>query len=83
MSDEEKTFTKDRIRTVFDRAKLVSMQDLFIRNHPEWLERARKEPFPREQMEREWVAWRKKKYEESGGDDAIGFLDAILSDDDE
>ena len=64
-------------------AKLVSMQDLFIRNHPEWLERARKEPFPREQMEREWIERRKKQYEESGGDDAIEVVDALLSDDDE
>lgn len=81
MSDEEKGFTKDRLQNAFDRAKLISMQDLFIRNHPEWLERARKEPFPREQMEREWIEHRKKQYAENGGDDAMDFLDALLSDD--
>lgn len=82
MSDGNDGLSKEKLRAMYDRAKLTSMRDLYLRNHPEWLERAKTEPFPPE-MEQEWIEWRKKKYEENGGDDAIDFLEALLSEDDE
>ncbi len=73
--------TDDWLREQVETAKIASMQDLFMRNHPEWRERLTREPFPREQMEREWIEWRKKKYRENGGDEALDLLNALLGDD--
>ena len=69
------------LKQQIEMAKIASMQDLFLKNHPEWRERLTREPFPKEQMEREWIEWRKKKYRENGGDEALDLLDALISDD--
>ena len=71
----------DWLRKQIEMAKIASMQDLFLKNHPEWRERLKKEPFPQEQMEREWKEQRKKEYQENG-DEALDLL-SMLADDDE
>lgn len=45
-------------------AKLSAMRDHFLRNHPEWREREKKEPFPPE-MEKEWLEHLKKRENEN------------------
>lgn len=71
------------LKQQIEAAKIASMQDLFLRNHPEWRERLTREPFPKEQMEREWREWRKKEFQKKGDDDPISLLDLLVGDDED
>lgn len=62
--DTGSKISPDELQRMIDMAKLSAMRNHFLRNHPEWRERGKKEPFPPE-METEWHEHLKRRKNEN------------------